>query len=321
MVLKRRLVIQATILLAASTLAAATVRHVRRETQLTPAEQAVRVRAVERRPTKAPEQPPQAADTQREHLTVSPDQKRAIYHMPFDPYRARPEPVVFVAADNETGRPIRKIPVRWPARYVASVEWANDRAVLVRGEARYLTVLDIDAGQQTHNLIGYNFALSPDGTQIVYSHDFNPRYGEIPPEYQSDYVLFSLVDRRPDSGRINGRYDSNNYRVIYPTSLPWGEGARQTVESPADRRQIKGTFVWSPDGRQVAFVESQTQKLWLVVLGPTDGVGDIAINSRRFELGDGNRNISSISWAPDGGRITVVGDETSLSFDIRNTTK
>lgn len=320
MIAKRRLAAQVALLLVASTLAAATVRQARRESHVSPPGQGVRQlpREVAGRPNKAVERRPQADDSQRQHLSVSPDRKRAIYNLPFDPYRVTPEPVVFVTTDTETGQTIRKIPVRWPARYVASVEWVNNSAVLARGEARYLAVLDVEAGRQTHNLIGSNFAPSPDGTRIVYSHDFNPRYGEIPPEYRSDYVLFSLTGRRPDSGRINGRYDSTNYRVIYPTPLPWGEGVRQAVENPADRHQIKVPFVWSPDSRKVAFVESHANKLWLVVLEPGEGNDGIVINSRRVELGDINKNISSLSWEPDGGRIIVVGDGMSLPIDIRD---
>ena len=325
MVAKKRLAAQAALLLAASTLAVAAVRQARREFHAPSAEQSVRqplsnvTEYPSKAPSKAPERPPQAGDVQRQHLTVSPDRKRAIYHLPFDPYQISPEPVMFVATDNETGQLVRKIPVRWPARYVASVEWVSDRAVLARGEARYLAVVDVESGKQTHNLIGSNFAPSPDGTQIVYSHDFNPRYGEIPPEYQSDYVLFSLVGRRPDSGRISSRYDSTNYRVIYPTSLPWGEGVHKAVENPADRRQIKVSFVWSPDSRKVAFVESQANKLWLVVLGPTVSGDDVTINFHRFELEGVNKNISSISWELGGDRVIVVSDEISLPIDIRDT--
>lgn len=319
MIPKRRLAVQSTLLLVASTFAVAAVRQVRHEIRATPHEQSARqpLSKVAGYPNKAPRQPPQADDVQKQHLTVSPDRKLAIYHLPFDPYRVSPQPVIFVAADNETGKTIEKIPVRWPARYIASVEWVSDHAVLARGEARYLAVLDVEAGQQTHNLIGSNFVPSPDGTQIVYSHDFNPSYGWIPPEYQSDYVLFSLVGRRPESGRISSRYDSTNYRVIYPTPLPWGANTHQAIENPADRHQIKVPFVWSPDSRKVAFVESHAKKLWLVVLEPTEGGDDVAINVHRFELGDVNKNVSSISWESGGSRIIVAGDEMSLLVDIQ----
>ncbi len=323
MIAKRRLAAQVALLLVASTLVAATVRRARQESHASPPAHGVRQlpREVAGRPNKVVERRPQADDSQRQHLSVSPDRKHAIYHLPFDPYRAAPEPVVFVATDAETGQTIRKIPVRWPARYVASVDWVNNRFVLVRGEGRYLAVLDVEAGRQTHNLIGSNFAPSPDGARIIYSHDFNPRYGEIPPEYRSDYVLFSLTGRRPDSGRVNGRYDSTNYRVIYPTPLPWGEGVRQAVENPADRHHIKSAFAWSPDSRKVAFVESHANKLWLVVLETAEGDGDVTISPHRVELGDVNKSVSSLSWEPDGGRIVVVGDGMSLPIDIRDAAK
>ena len=320
MIAKRHLSAWGALLLMASTLVVAAVRQARHEIHALTPEQDVRqpLREVAGTPTKAPERRPQADDIQRQHLTVSPDRTRAIYHLPFDPYGVSPEPLIFVASDNGTGQTIRKIPVRWPARYVASVEWINDRTVLARGEARYLAVIDVEAGKQTHNLIGANFVPSPDGTQIVFSHDFNPNYGEIPPEYQTDYVLFSLVGRRPASGRINGRYDSTNYRVIYPTSLPWGEVIRKAVENPAERRRIKVPFVWSPDSRRVAFVESQGGKLWLVILGPAGGGEDVAINSRRLELGEIDKNISSISWEPGGGQVIVTVDEMSVPVDVRD---
>ena len=147
---QKRLMLQVALALAASTLALATIRQTRHEPPSTSPERADRQASgqVAAAPTKASE-PPRRPDggTKEQHRTVSPDGRRVIHHLPYDPYQASPAPVIFVASDNKTGKVLRKIQVSWPARYVSSVDWVNDRTVVVLGEARYLAVIDVEAGR------------------------------------------------------------------------------------------------------------------------------------------------------------------------------
>jgi hypothetical protein len=301
----------------------ATLRHVQQEPRATQTEPDGRqvLKKSEEAPGKATEQARHLTGrSQEQHKSISPNRKRAIYHLPFDPYQATREPVIFVVSDNERGELRRKIPVHWSARYVSSVTWVNERTVIAQGEARYLAVIDVDNGEQTHNLVGSNFTLSPDGTLIIYSHDFNPRYGRIPSEFQSDYVLLSSVSRESSAARVSDRFDSGDYRVVYPTTLAKGEVARAAVKDPADRHQIKASFAWSEDSRRVAFVESQGEKLWLVVLDPVLSNSHITVKIRRFDLGDDDQRRLSVLWESDGNLIRVAGGEISLLVNTQTGT-
>lgn len=284
----------------------------------TPEQQPKQSRQKSQRQVKNLDQPRQHTEnsTQEENLAVSPNQAFAISSEPYDPYMLSPEPQVFAVLDAKTGNHLRRIPVFWAARYVASVEWINDRFVAVRGEAGFLTVLDIEAGKQTHNLRGNDFNISPDGTQIVFSHDFNPRYGYIPPEYESNYVLFSLVKRHPTSSRAGDKYSFVNQKVVYPDSFAWDESVWKAYDDLDDRHQIKSTFAWSKDSQKVAFVETHRGKLWLVVLQPKVQGEDVTVDSQKVELGASIDNISLLSWVSNSNQIKVSDDLTTLLVDL-----
>ncbi len=215
-----RLLLQAMIVIAASSLAFATIRKARHAPPvISTAERAAAVIASEletNNPKIALNQARQlSADTGKQHLTTSPKQQYTIYHLPFNPYGESPKPLTFIAVDNRTGERVRNIPIKWRARTVSAVNWVDERQVAVLGEAGYLAVFDVETGEQTHNLKGRNFTISPNGSQVVYSHDFNPNYGYIPPEFESDYVLLSSL-RQPGLAHIKDRNDYSDSKVIYP---------------------------------------------------------------------------------------------------------
>lgn len=272
------------------------------------------------KPLEQPRQP--TADSKRKQdMVTSPSKSLVAYHGPFDPYKSLQEPLVFTVADARTKVPLRSIPVQWSARYISSVNWVDDRYVVVRGEAGFLAVLDVEANKQTHNLIGSNFSFSPDQMQVAYSYDFNPRYGQIPPEYQSDYVLFSLINRSPVTGQTQDQHESSNYKVIYPDPLAWGEAERRPYNNLNERHQIKSGFVWKSDGRKVAFIEGYRQKLWLVVLQLNVSSSDVTVSSQRFELNtDANSDIPVFIWTPSGNQIKVSGNQANwlVNLDTNN---
>lgn len=252
----------------------------------------------------------------KEHVLLSPSGDRVIYHAPFDPYKSPPEPPIFTVLDVKTGNTIQQIPVRWVARYVASVEWINDRFVMVRGEGHFLVLLDLKAGKQTHNLFGSDFSLSPDGAKIIFRHDFNPRYGPIPPELKSDYVLLSLAERGPASGQVKSEYDFSNFKVIYPDVLPWGEVEQKRYDDLDKRHQVKSALTWSPDSGMIAFVEAHRQKFWLVVLELRMANNDVAVSQKSFELGPAVGKIQDLSWISGKNQIKVSGDKRTWLMDL-----
>jgi len=222
--------------------------------------------------------------------------------------------LVFIVVDKKTGMKSLQIPVQWPARYVSSVQWLDDRFVVVRGEGAFLAILDVGSGKQTHNLVGSEFQVSPDETMIIYRSDFNPIRGYVPPERKSDCVLLTLVQRTPGSGSVN-----TNYKVIYPDPLSWGEDDLKIYSDFNQRHQIRSGLVWSIDNQMIAFVENNQQRLWLTVL-KLESLNDAAgVNPRRFDLGPASEARFAVSWS-EKMRVKIVGENTSLLVDLTSGT-
>ncbi|MCP9495951.1 MAG: hypothetical protein MSG64_16000 [Pyrinomonadaceae bacterium MAG19_C2-C3] len=319
-----RLLLQAMIVIAASSLAFATIRKARHAPPIvSTAERAATVIASEletNNPKIALNQARQVpADMGKQHLTSSPDQRYTVYHLPFNPYGTSPKPLTFIAVDNRTGEPIRSIPINWRARTVSSVIWIDGRTVAVLGEAGYLAVFDVEMGEQTHNFGGRNFAISPNGSQVVYTHDFNPNYGYISPEFKSDYVLLGSL-KQPELTNINDRNDHSDSKVIYPEIISPNKFEQKAFKNLADRHQIKSTLAWSEDSQRIAFVETHQEKLWLVVLQPKVQGEDVTIDSQKVELDSSTDNISSLSWVSNSDQIKVSNDLTTLLVDLNTGT-
>jgi len=253
----------------------------------------------------------------KEHVVVSPSGERLIYHATFDPYKLPPEPVTFSILDIKTGKKIKEVLVKWAARFVSSVEWINKQFVMVRGESGFLAILNLETGRQTHNLFGSDFSLSPDGTKIVYRHDFNPRYGAIPPEYESDYVLLSLVERDPTIGQKAGEVESANFKVIYPELQAWGEVKRKAYYDPDKQHHIQSSFSWSPDSRDLALIEANRRRFQLVVLEIETVNGDVAISRKRFDLGPAVGKILGISWISGNHQVKASSDKANWVIDLK----
>lgn len=317
---KYRLLLQMLVILAGSSLALATIRQARNASAESTDGTNLAGGSSERE-NKAPkhtkERARQVVGTDKQHLTISPDQKYAVYHLPFDPYGRSTEPLIFVATDNRTGETLRKIPIEWRARTVSAVDWINDHQISVLGEAGYLAILDIEAGEQTHNLRGRDFAISPDGGRVIYSHDFNPKYGYIPPEFESDYVLLSFI-MQPSSEPIGERKDRSEFHVIYPGVSAVNGFERKAYENLDERHRIKSNFAWSADSRSVAFVEVHQQKPWLIVLQPAISGESISSDFQKIALKVPTDAVAAtVTWSPDGSAVQVSAGETTLSVNLK----
>jgi len=169
---------------------------------------------------------------------------------PCDPYKAQPDPPLFTVINTAEKTDV-PVAVEWPARYVSSVDWIDDRFVLAKGEGTFLAIIDVASGRQTHSLVGYNFTVSPNNAALVFRYDFNPLKGEISPSRQSDYVLLTHL-----GGSRGFRTPRDNYRVVYPDYLNSGIAAEKLYPEPDTRHRFVSGFAWSADSRKVAFVES-----------------------------------------------------------------
>ncbi len=266
-------------------------------------------------PFPADQTPEPTTKNTNQHLTASPTGQHFVYHSYFDPYKSSPESPMFTIVERKTGKKTQ-IPIHWSARYVASVNWLDDRFVLVHGEGAFFAILDVIRGQQTHDLVGAGFSISPDEAKLVYHYNFNPLRGYVPPERQSDNVLLALV-QRPAGSQSPG----NNYKVVYPTMLNWGEPAQKNYSDLEDRHQLRGSLAWSPDSSMIAFVEFNRRKLWLVVLELQTSNEDVSVGAKRFDLGVVSREgETKISWSPTLTKIQVGTDDANWLVDLRSGT-
>jgi TolB protein len=64
-------------------------------------------------------------------------------------------------------------------------------------------------------------------------------------------------------------------------------------------------YAWSPDGRQIAYIDQKTLSLWLV---RPDGTG------RRLLLASSKLAAASVSWSPDGKNIAIASPGPSSHY-------
>jgi hypothetical protein len=246
----------------------------------------------------------------KQDLTTSPSGNLMAYYRPFDPYDPKARPFTVTIADPKQHKTISNIPVRWPARYVSSLDWLDDRYLMVRGEAAFLAIIDTTIQKPTHTLIAYDVSVSPDRTMMAYRYDFNPIRGYIPPAQQSDYVFVTLVERSPNSTSSN-----NNFKVIYPQPLKWGEAKPELFTDLNVRHQLRSDLKWSPSRHLLAFSEYNQQHLWLIVLRLKMVDSDIAVEPVRFDLGPADEAKVDVLWETNA-RIRVQSEKISSVFDI-----
>lgn len=247
------------------------------------------------------------SDSLQHHAIKSPSGRHLVYYGPYDPYGNKPGAPIFTVVDIAKKTNIQ-VPIEWPARYVSSVDWIDDRFILARGERAFLAVIDVTTGKQTHSLVGYNFTVAPNNAALVFRYDFNPLKGEISPYRQSDYVLLTYLGDGLGIRSLRG-----NYRVIYPEYFDWGTAAGKLYPEPDSRHQIVSTFAWSADSKKVAFAENNESALWVVVL-TLSTIDDRPITTR-LRLDFEKKGRANLSWL-SSNKIRVTSGNTNWTVDI-----
>lgn len=251
----------------------------------------------------------------KENVTVSPALRKIAYNYTWTAYGFEAKPPVFIVLDLKTGEVIGKIEVSWVARYISKVEWVDERFLMVVGEHIFIVLLDVEEGKQTHFLYGGRFTLSPDRRKIVFLKGRLPLYGYIPPEYESDEIMLTIVGPRVSARGIN-----STARVVYPELRPWGDIEDRRYEDLNERHQMRGGLFWSPDSRKVAFVEEQRQVFWLVVLELDVKDAEVKAVPRRFKLAEELAEVRGIEWMKDNRAIHVVTQEGTYFVDLERGT-
>jgi len=248
----------------------------------------------------------------KENVTVSPAMRKVVYNRPWTAYGEEAKPPVFVVLDLETGEVLREIQVPiWLSRYISTVKWIDERFLMVEGEHINLIVLDVEEGKQTHFLYGGRFTLSPDRRKIVFLKGRLPLYGYIPPEYESDEIMLTVVEPRVSARGIN-----STARVVYPELRPWGDIEDRRYEDLDERHQVRSGLFWSPDSRRVAFVEEHRRAFYLVVLDLDVKDSEVRSVPRTFKLAEKLGEVTAVEWMSDGRAIRVVAQEVAYIVDL-----
>ncbi|NIJ35829.1 dipeptidyl aminopeptidase/acylaminoacyl peptidase [Sphingopyxis panaciterrae] len=193
--------------------------------------------------------------------------------------------------------------------------------------------------------------ISPDGRQILYVTqptiaNSRPSRSEIwvaPADRSTparrltggDAVLERSPQWSPDGSSIaflSNRFDSGAPPAVEPSRQLWlvpAKGGGEAQSLTAIGRDIAG-FRWSPDGRSIAFLappplsaqakaERAAKRDWVEIDAPQDlaqlWILDLASRSLR-QVAVAQRNISEVSWAPDGKRLAVRAAATSGLNDL-----
>jgi Tol biopolymer transport system component len=159
----------------------------------------------------------------------------------------------------------------------------------------------------TITVSGYDFepSASPDGRIVAFrsNRDGSPRIwlkqlvggGEEPLTEGPDV----LPKFSPDGSTLLFIRDEGGVRSVYRQSLVGGQ-VRKLVEDAANA-------AWSPDAKRIAFIRTRSlegQRSASIGVADADGTGERIIF-------DGEQNIGSIRWSPDGKTIVAVGNSVT----------
>lgn len=208
-------------------------------------------------------QEPESAQSHGE--TKSPDGTLVVYHLDYDYYapESSKPPMVFRVAKASSGEVVHQIEVPSLGKVPPTIEWIDERFVLVR--SMLASILDVDAGTATETAYGFRFEIAPDRRSIAYLHGYVPRYFD-PRDPPEDHVF--VWHRGKDA-----QWKST---VVYPEGP--APQVRIEEEPPFEERDLLASnFAWAPNGKQLAFLIYRGGKYELVVLDIEESSGDLLI--------------------------------------------
>jgi Tol biopolymer transport system component len=219
---------------------------------------------------------------------------------------ARAAAIVDGEGQEATARTRVKKAFGWPVVALAAVVGLVAGILLFPGTREDKTFPE-PARIHTLTVSGYDAepSASPDGRIVAFrsNRDGSPRIwlkqlvggGEEPLTEGPDV----LPKFSPDGSTLLFIRDERGVRSVYRQSLVGGQ-AHKLVEDAYDA-------AWSPDGKRIAFVRSWTLE---GRLSASIGVAD-ARGSDEQIIFEGEQNIGSIRWSPDGKTIVAVGNSVT----------
>ncbi|HTX41243.1 MAG TPA: prolyl oligopeptidase family serine peptidase [Acidobacteriaceae bacterium] len=195
--------------------------------------------------------------------------------------------------------------------WVADVEGKRNIWVAVRGgdgySSREITSYESDDGQEIHGL-----AWSPDAKYLLYvrggSSD-NPEHmapnpAHLPHGAEEDVWLIAVdggAPRKVGEGRSPTFSPSGDLVTWFSLGQIWYESPADVGTKPPQSIQVYGScssFVWSPDGTQLAFVSGRGTHSFIGVFSPK-------ADTLSYVDPGTSHDISPV-WSPDGRQIAFV---------------
>jgi Tol biopolymer transport system component len=144
------------------------------------------------------------------------------------------------------------------------------------------------------------FAVRPDGTGL---HPISTR----PPTDPNDYQAIAVS---PDGLYVTyaAGVSGQPFQVHV---LTIGTGEDRVLPQPAGMDQLGAVF--SPDGRKIAYLRADTDRLLRMVVAPVDGSGTGIALGPGAPFGPDGPTINNYSWSPDGTSIIANYDADKTS--------
>ncbi len=172
---------------------------------------------------------------------------------------------------------------------------------------RQVWVIASNGGEarQVTSLIGgvRDFAWSPDATRLAVVSKVDPDDGES--KYPKTQVVRRIRYRSDESGWLG-----DAFWHVFLVDVNTGEW-RQVTDGEGDDRSP----VWSPEGKQIAFVTDRVTSRDVVHRFETHVVS--ATGGDRACWSDDLSRVDSVAWSPDGLSLAVVGSHDAEVWDPR----
>ena len=181
--------------------------------------------------------------------------------------------VAVVAQDPDTAKPKTPAPI-----VIDRFQFKQDESGYLGKLRRHLYVVDIETGKAT--------LLTPGG------------YDELLPAWSPDGKSLAFVSkRRPDADR------DNNWDVYVMDATP-GATPKQltTFEGPDDDPDYESRPAWSPDGREIAYLQGGPLKLIYYAVQKL-AVVPAAGGAPRILTATLDRNVGRPAWSGDGSSL------------------
>jgi len=222
----------------------------------------------------------------------SPDGSRVLVHPPYDPYGHEPEPATFEFRDARTGDSLTVVESTDVGRFVSSIDWLDQRWVLVRGEGILYVILDSKQGKVESHFLGERLEASADRHGLAFIQPEMPLRGPRPPSPGPVRVAVAWLSKKDGD-------EGWRVRRVYPTVT----GVSAPKRGQGEGRLISG-FAWASGANKLAFVYARDSGAELVTVGlPSEKEKEPVVSRQRLPAEF--PNVRELRWKSDQKSLVI----------------